>query len=800
MIEAAKVTTHDDRFTTNSCADAAHAWFDFGLNVIPVENKVTAPKWQKWLDNLSHASITKHWNKNPTHELGAIVDSNLFILDADSPEARTALLNIEGVFDIAPSIIVKTTKGEHHYFRKAPDTYAITRGYSSKDCPQKIDIRTGRTELDGRSMIVLPPSKGKELDQLEAGCVDELSEVDQAFIDAVFQHNGEDPPRPIEPNKRSTMRETVGGSKAAKILSYISPNLGYNDWLTVLMGLHHEFRGSEEGSLLIDDWSSGGDSYPGSEEIEYKWNTFALDRGITFASVAKMAADAGADLSEIARSYNPDGTKRKTYEDLMAEAQALTKGDSEKVDTLVAECVHLKSVQKRRIYEVIKKHAGLPLSVLKDAEKEAINSTTPELDDLDIAKELIKEIGEENVLAVPPGVYHWQDSGVWQRQDDRSVKQWVQHFIPDKVDAVSKGKVESVSDLFRTEIFAPDHEFNVGPTDCVNVLNGELHLADAAWTLQSHNHQHYRTTQLPVAFDPKAKAPLFNKFLREIFAGDYDAADKIKALMEMIGYTLMAHCRHEKFIILVGSGANGKSVLLAVLEALCGPENVAGVQPSMFDRSFQRAHLHGKLANIVTEIKQGEIIDDASLKGITSGEPTTVEHKFKDPFVMRPFSTCWFGTNHMPHTRDFSDALFRRALVVEFNRVFKPELGNCDDSLKDKLFTELPGILNLALYAYAEAQIVGFTMPESCIAARDKWRLEADQVAQFVEDECESCPDSIGIGELFRAYSQWALDNGIHKTLGKKGFRDRLTRLGFGEDRTNSTRFVTGIRFTRGYF
>src|SRR5690606_24879426 len=128
-----------------------------------------------------------------------------------------------------------------------------------------------------------------------------------------------------------------------------------------------------------------------------------------------------------------------------------------------------------------------------------------------------------------------------------------------------------------------------------------------------------------------------------------------------------------------------------------------GVQPSEFGNRFQRGYLRDKLANIVTEIKQGEVIDDAALKGIVSGEPATVEAKFKDPFTIRPFATCWFGTNHMPHTRDFSDALFRRALVVQFSEAFKPELGNCDPNLKNKLLDELPGILNMALDAYAHA-------------------------------------------------------------------------------------------------
>lgn len=141
------------------------------------------------------------------------------------------------------------------------------------------------------------------------------------------------------------------------------------------------------------------------------------------------------------------------------------------------------------------------------------------------------------------------------------------------------------------------------------------------------------------------------------------------------------------------------------------------------------------------------------MKGIVSGEPSIVEHKHKDPFMMRPFSTCWFGTNHMLHTIDFSDALFRRALVVSFNNTFKPELGNCDPNLKEKLLDELSGILNIALSAYANAIGNGFTMPLSCCESTKEWRLEADQVAQFVDERCKKVSGyEVTIGEAFNAY------------------------------------------------
>jgi putative DNA primase/helicase len=254
----------------------------------------------------------------------------------------------------------------------------------------------------------------------------------------------------------------------------------------------------------------------------------------------------------------------------------------------------------------------------------------------------------------------------------------------------------------------------------------------------------------------------------------------------------MSHARHEKFIVLVGAGANGKSVLLSILQSLCGLDNVAAVQPSNFDRAFQRAHLEHKLANIISEIPQGSVIADAELKAITSGDPSTVEHKYGAPFVMHPFSTCWFGTNHMPRTKDFSEALFRRAIIITFNRVFSSH--EQDPNLRDAMKAELPGILVIALEAYAKGLLNGFTEPPSSKRAKQEWRLEVDQVAQFVEEVCQRDPKSEeSIGSLFDAYRSWAVKEGIHLQMSKRGLRERLTRLGFGDRRASNCRYVTGI-------
>lgn len=452
----------------------------------------------------------------------------------------------------------------------------------------------------------------------------------------------------------------------------------------------------------------------------------------------------------------------------------------------------LEPLERDLVLQVLKNVHGVPLRSLRAA-------ATPggKADDLALAREVIAEIGPENVLHTKGAFWLWDGGGVWRRCDDLAIQQRAQSVIENSHVNVTGGKVASVTACARNELFRRDHAFNLGTPDTVNTLNGELELVNGQWQWHPHRRELFRTVQLPIAYQPITHAPLWERFLSDIFRDDPDREDKAQSLMELIGYTLVPNAEHEKFVMLIGPGGNGKSVVLHVLAALCGAENVAGVQPHEFSNKFQRAQLDGKLANIVTELEQGAVIADAELKAITSGELTTVEHKFGTPFEMRAFATCWFGTNHLPHTRDFSDALFRRATIFQFNRTFAPH--EQDPRLKTRLLSELPAILTRALIAYQHAVTNGFTVAPSSETAKLAWRLEADQVAQFVQDRCTPDPaGTIELAELYRHFENWARASGVRRIVGKRAMGDRLERLGFVRARSNGT-VITGLRVTNAF-
>jgi hypothetical protein len=273
-----------------SCLQAALLWFSFGFQVIPVvfNTKKTAVKWDSWLKNLSVNTIADYWFRNSNAELGVIAGEEIIVFDADSPESIASLIEIETAFGITPNLIVKTKKGVHHYFKRASGTFAKSDAHDTKQYPNRIDVKTGR------ALIILPPSTGKEIEICDAETVEDLVEVGQELIDAVFRHNGrEDPRLPV----LTTAVFSTGPKQLESLLNRLDPDIGYEDWLHIGMALYHETDGSEEGLSLYDAWSSKGTKYSGTKEICAKWSSFksCSGRPITVGTIYKMLADQNID-------------------------------------------------------------------------------------------------------------------------------------------------------------------------------------------------------------------------------------------------------------------------------------------------------------------------------------------------------------------------------------------------------------------------------------------------------------------------------------------------------------------------
>jgi P4 family phage/plasmid primase-like protien len=661
--------------------------------------------------------------------------------------------------------------------------------------PASINIAELKQSNDGRFLPYIDIKRGNQLchlkphKQLPMGLppLHTLLKAPSALIEALkvisYITNRSSPPLAWDGSARDV-------SEAREMLRFIDPNKGYDCWIKVLMAIYSKFGQSEEGVSLADDWSQKGSTYNGVHEIEYKFSTFDPLGLVTFATLVRLAKEAGADISEINRKFNIDGSAKATEAGVLAKINELdADSSSDAIKSVLHDVAGLHKIEAAKAIKQIKGATNLPISALNEQVKELQSEGKAEnddssVDDLTLSQRLIQRVGEDNVLSHKNRLYLWA-GGVWRQQEPVGLNQHIQQFLSNKDVSVNFYRVKSVSQLLEAEVYIEGHRFNQGPQDTVNLLNGEMHIVEGRLTLRSHERTHYNSIQIPHIFDPSATAPRFVAFLQEVFSGDADCQDKSTAVLEAFGYTLMNHCRYEKFFICVGNGSNGKSVLLNVLKHVLSAKNHCSISPSKFGHSFSVAQLDGRLANIVSELPAKSVLPDDMVKIMASGEGVQVEHKNKDPFTLESIATTWVAANALPHSADVSDALFRRAVVFEFNNMFSPSDASHDVNLIDKLKAEACGIIRLALKAYAKATVSDFTLPASSRVAIDAWRENVDQVREFITTECEvNAEAKISLHALFRSYKEWHIqEQPSAYPVARREFSKRVKANGFSHSR-----------------
>ncbi|MBZ9808145.1 bifunctional DNA primase/polymerase [Mesorhizobium sp. ESP-6-2] len=98
----------------------------------------------------------------------------------------------------------------------------------------------------------------------------------------------------------STSLESATAAEIDELLTYVSPDCGYQDWVSVLMAVHSAL--GAEGMAIADAWSAGGKKYK-KGDVASKWKGFTSSGGVGLGSLAELARQGGAHLSEIARRH-----------------------------------------------------------------------------------------------------------------------------------------------------------------------------------------------------------------------------------------------------------------------------------------------------------------------------------------------------------------------------------------------------------------------------------------------------------------------------------------------------------------
>jgi putative DNA primase/helicase len=270
--------------------------------------------------------------------------------------------------------------------------------------------------------------------------------------------------------------------------------------------------------------------------------------------------------------------------------------------------------------------------------------------------------------------------------------------------------------------------------DLLNVLNGTLDLTTLA--LRRPDPEDLLTRRLDVAYDPAAEAPVWRRFLNDVFQSRQDVIDYVQ---RAVGYTLTGSIGEQCVFILHGAGANGKSTFVGALNALFGEYAVdAGAETFLAStRNEGRGpepelmRLKGMRFAYVDELPEGRALDEERVKKLTGGETTSGRDLYKSTETFENTAKVWLDLNHLPKIEGVDYGIERRIRVIPFDRRFEDH--EQDKQMLEKLKTELPGILAWAVEGCRVWRQRGLQAPAVVSMATRRYRDEHNHLPAFVE-------------------------------------------------------------------
>lgn len=350
--------------------------------------------------------------------------------------------------------------------------------------------------------------------------------------------------------------------------------------------------------------------------------------------------------------------------------------------------------------------------------------------------------------------------------------------------------IRAIERLARSD---PRHAATPEEWDCAPMLlNTPAGILDlATGELLPHNPT-ARMTRLTRAA-PGRGCPTWLRFLGEVTGGDREL---VAYLARVAGYCLTGRTSEHAFFFLHGAGANGKSVLLAVLQEVLGSYATTAPLDSFMAARGERhptdlAGLRGARLVSVTETEPGRTWAESRIKAITGGDSVSVRFMHQDFFEMRPELKLVISGNHRPRLSGVGEAMRRRLHLLPFDVTIAADRR--DKRLIEKLVAERDGILGWMLAGCAEWQRIGLAPPKRVTDECASYFEDEDSFGQWIFEVCTTGPEQQSTSQaLYASWSDWALSSGFQPGT-QRDMAEQLKARGFRQKRTPHARCYAGL-------
>ena len=335
-------------------------------------------------------------------------------------------------------------------------------------------------------------------------------------------------------------------------------------------------------------------------------------------------------------------------------------------------------------------------------------------------------------------------------------------------------KIASILKVIKSSVVT-DKLFNVLPV--INFINGTLEI-EPTINFREHRETDLCTYCLDYPYVPECYSLEWQDFLCSITDND---DKKMCLLQELSGYVLFPDNRLQKCAVLIGAGANGKSVFLNVLTKIFGSCNVSNVEMSSLSQDFQAIQLMNSMLNISAETKTNVAGAESKFKQITAGDEISACYKGKDYITFRPRAKMFLACNEYVKSSDTTDGWTRRFCFVNFPVKFveEPKEENerlIDRNIETKLTSneQLTKIFNWVLDGYIMLRDCGyFTEPTDQKEINEEFKELSNPIIEFVK-EIEIIM-RVSNESLYDDYKSWCNDAG-HIPCARSTFSRRFAK------------------------
>lgn len=207
-------------------------------------------------------------------------------------------------------------------------------------------------------------------------------------------------------------------------------------------------------------------------------------------------------------------------------------------------------------------------------------------------------------------------------------------------------------------------------------------------------------------YNPNAKSPTFERVLKGLNT-DYNP-NLGEDLLKMYAYAVFGGGSQKTLFFLWGDGDDGKTLIQRAIADAVG-EYSKTIKPSKLkyvrdsEDTFQPwlVDMQGRKLLLISEWGKNDKLNTSLSKILASGGGVPlfleVKNSNEEKKINIEFSV-FIDTNFLPDLSSAEEALIRRLAVVKLTRSYSKD--EQDSSLKDKLYAERAGILNMLIDAY----------------------------------------------------------------------------------------------------